>query len=273
METIQTTDFRSMLASVRGVDTQRRTISAIASTKSVDRAGEVIEPSAFGGSIDDFRQNPVLLAGHVYASETGEPTVIGKVEQIRVTGEGLPFSARFAETPLAAQYWQLYEGGFMRAFSVGFIPRRSEMRSVGGEMVRTHTEVELLEVSAVAVPANRDALVRAAQTGNAAASFMLDTLPETPVEKAQPTTAARSRLRLEKRSDRAGFDAALKSVADEIYSIRDDEPNGDGKRRKLQAAGERILELRARLADPRGRVAKALLDGGSRGRAAASRGG
>jgi hypothetical protein len=49
-----------------------------------------------------------------------------------------------------------------RAFSIGFIPKQSEFRIINGERVRVHTEIELLELSAVAVPSNRDALSKVA---------------------------------------------------------------------------------------------------------------
>jgi hypothetical protein len=66
----------------------------------------------------------------------------------------------FAQTDLSEQYWQLYSTGFMRAVSIGFLPKAWRDVLEDGKRIREFTEVELLEISAVAVPANPDALVR-----------------------------------------------------------------------------------------------------------------
>ncbi|MBN2270006.1 MAG: HK97 family phage prohead protease, partial [Sedimentisphaerales bacterium] len=57
--------------------------------------------------------------------------------------------------------------GHMKAVSVGFLPLEWEDKfEDDGSRVRTYTRVELLEISCVAVPSNRDALVRSARAGN-----------------------------------------------------------------------------------------------------------
>ena len=156
-------EIRSIKALVAedSIDVERRALRALASVGTLDRAGEIIEPAAFERSLEVYRANPVIMAGHVYGGASGEPTVIGRATKIHVEPDGLPFEMQFAETDLADQYWQLYRGGFMRAFSVGFLPGKSDTRQVDGRAARVHTEVELLEISAVAVPANRDSLVAA----------------------------------------------------------------------------------------------------------------
>ena len=69
---------------------------------------------------------------------------------------------RFATTELGEQYWSLYRDGHMKAFSIGFIPiefRDEKDENLG--WIRTYTKIELLEVSAVPVPSNRQALAKA----------------------------------------------------------------------------------------------------------------
>jgi len=111
--------------------------------------------------------NPVLIAGHTYVGPGGEATVIGSWLEVKITREGLLARARFANTPLAEEYFSLYKDGHMKAFSVGWITRAFEMRDTKlpdgtNKRIRWFTKVELIEISAVAIPANRESLVRAA---------------------------------------------------------------------------------------------------------------
>lgn len=137
-------------------------LSAVASDATEDRDGEVILPAAFGKSLDRYRANPVILAAHTHRSLDGTPTIIGSATRIDVTQDALTFDMLFAKTPLAQQWQSLYEDGHARAFSVGFIPKEGEWKQAadGGRGVYVHTEVELLEISAVPVPANPNATAR-----------------------------------------------------------------------------------------------------------------
>lgn len=164
-------------AQVKGIDEQARTVTAIVSTANVDRYEEIIEPEAYRKHLAAFMMNPVMLAGHAHSTADGRPSVIGHWKDVRITKEGLIGTAQFSRTPLGEEWWQLYLDGSMRAFSVGFIASKWEMRDMktpGGESrrLRVFTEVELLEISAVAIPANREALVLAASamTGRAASA-------------------------------------------------------------------------------------------------------
>lgn len=160
-------------ANVRGVNAETREVEAVVSTAEIDRYGEAIAEDAWTpATIAEFMRNPVLLAGHQHASDSGSPTVIGHWLSLkRVPGAGLVGVARFADTPLADEWFQLFVQGALRAFSVGFIAREWEMREAeikggkGKQRVRTFTAVDLLEISAVAIPANASALVRAAGVG------------------------------------------------------------------------------------------------------------
>ena len=154
---------------IKSIDEQSRTITAIVSTPAIDRYDEIIEAEAFRKWLDVFMDNPVFLAGHRHVGfDAAKPTVIGHWTDLQITKEGLLGVVKFANTDLANDYWQLYRDGDMKAFSVGVIVHAWEMRDteVGDKGVtkklRVFTEVELIEISAVAVPANRGALVRAA---------------------------------------------------------------------------------------------------------------
>ena len=66
---------------------------------------------------------------------------------------------------MADVYRKLYKGGFMRASSVGFIPREWKIGQNDKDPRRTYTKAELLEISLVTVPANPNALMSAKGLG------------------------------------------------------------------------------------------------------------
>ena len=135
-------------------------LTAVASNARKDRDGEVILPSAFTQHLESYRANPVILASHAHRSFDGTPTIIGSADKIALQDDALVFEMTFAKTDLADQWRSLYENGHARAFSVGFIPMAGDWKEQDGDSVYVHTEVELLEISAVAVPANPDAVSR-----------------------------------------------------------------------------------------------------------------
>lgn len=130
-----------------------KTKTAIASTDSVDRMGEVIDQA--GWDLGNFKNNPVLLWAH----DDRLPR-IGLAQNLRVEKangrSALMFEPKFNDaSELARTVKQLFEedGG---TFSVGFMPLEMD-----GE---TYTKAELLEISAVNVPANQDAMMLAYRT-------------------------------------------------------------------------------------------------------------
>lgn len=154
--------------SMKSVDEEKRQIHFLCSTDDVDRMGEVVDQSALAASIPSFMFNPVFLANHVRAAMDGSPTVIGHWVKLWVSKDGLEGIVQFDdEDELSLKYWNLYRKRHMRAVSICFIGRGWEMREVksaDGQMrrVRAFTQVDLIEISAVSVPANQAALMRAA---------------------------------------------------------------------------------------------------------------
>jgi HK97 family phage prohead protease len=148
---------------VKSINEQQKTLDVIASTAAIDRDGESILPSAYAKGLASFKANPVILACHQHRLQSGSSPVIGSAvpESIAITERDLGFTMRFADTPLGNEYWALYRDKHMRAFSVGFIPGEYQDARVDGKTVRQYTAVELLEVSAVPVPSNPQALARA----------------------------------------------------------------------------------------------------------------
>jgi HK97 family phage prohead protease len=125
----------------------RRRIRGMASTSSVDRQGDIVDPA--GGTW----QLPVaMLWNHQHS------VPVGWVHDIEVRGSGLWIEAEFAEgVGDADRIWAMVDQGLVTSFSIGFRPIKSEPIRGGG---MRFTQWELLEVSAVVIPANPDAKIQ-----------------------------------------------------------------------------------------------------------------
>ncbi len=157
---------RHIFASVKRVNKGTGMIEAMASVNVVDRSGDLILPEAFAKRLGSFQKNPVMLFAHDYRSWP-----IGKVTEVGVVENGLRFIGEFAPTDDGKKARENFEFGSLNAFSVGFIPHEwrsptdEEVKAFGPSLSHVMTDVELLEISAVPVPANPDALAIAAAWG------------------------------------------------------------------------------------------------------------
>jgi hypothetical protein len=132
---------------------------AIASTPAVDRVGDSIDQKDW--DLAKFKANPVLQAGHDYRPQY----TVGIAKDIHIDEKGnLVFEPVFhTETKLAKSIKAMYESEppMLKAWSVGFIPNAMKSKSNGQKVGKN----ELLEISAVAVPANSEALTYAKSYG------------------------------------------------------------------------------------------------------------
>ena len=145
-------------------------LTALVSTNAIDRYMEVIDPD--GMDARNFRKNPVVLWAHDY---TQPP--IGKALWIKKEGDGIVSKVKFANTPKGQEIFSLYKDGFMKAFSIGFIPIETEnmqdddmvddpdMPKKPKKPKKIYKKWELLEYSAVPVPANPEAVALCVQRG------------------------------------------------------------------------------------------------------------
>ena len=143
------------------VDKENFRLHMIASTQTPDRHGDTVIQS--GVQIDNFLDNPVILNSHNYGDVT---EVIARGENVETKGKGeksrLEMDWVFAvnENPKAKITFDLYAGKFLNASSIGFIPLEFKKEKDGTVDWFTITKWELLEVSAVSVPANARALAK-----------------------------------------------------------------------------------------------------------------
>ncbi len=142
----------------------------VASDETLDRYGEVI--AADGWRLENYRRNPVFQNSHQYGDVL---FTLGRARQTEVVGGKLVQRIEFATeiNPMARIAHGLYKGGFLKAVSVGFVPIKWEDPSDLNPNLslnlnlprRRYLEQELLEVSAVSIPANPNALIMGIKSG------------------------------------------------------------------------------------------------------------
>lgn len=127
-------------------------IEAIVATESEDRHGEVLELKGLDTS--NYMKNPVVLWAHDYSQPP-----IGKTLTLKKKDGKLIAKIKFAidEDSFAHKIYRLYKGGYMKAFSIGFIPKEIDDNR--------YTKAEMIEHSSVPIPANSEALALAISKG------------------------------------------------------------------------------------------------------------
>jgi HK97 family phage prohead protease len=150
-----TMDKKAKLAYAKSVDAEKKTVTAYVSTYEWDRTMEKFAPGAW--DLENYKKNPVILWGH-----DGSKPPIGRAIDIKEDANGLIAVAEFdTESERGAEIFGLYERGFLNAFSVGFIPKAQALENIPeqGTKGTVWTEAELLEFSAVSIPANPGAMI------------------------------------------------------------------------------------------------------------------
>ncbi len=139
---------------VKALDDDSRVIRGIATTPSVDRVGDTINPlgATFAASIP-------FLWQHAHDHPVGE-TKFGKP-----TSSGIPFETRFVHPDAVESAtlkdrlqmaWDSVKTGLVRAVSIGFRPIKYAFMEGGGIDFQ---EIEIFELSGVTIPANADAVI------------------------------------------------------------------------------------------------------------------
>lgn len=147
---------RCTFTRVKASPTEDGLLTFIGSTPTVDRAGDSIKPN---WDLTSYKRNPVFLFQHDHG---GLP--VGRAEKVWQDGDALKFSIRFVPGdiyPFAETVRRMYQEGFLSAVSVGFRALKTAMRqgpnnSIEGFDIEAS---ELLELSAVTIPCNPDALL------------------------------------------------------------------------------------------------------------------
>jgi HK97 family phage prohead protease len=139
---------------VKAVDADARTITGVATTPSVDRVGDIIDPLGVKFT------NPMAF---LWQHDHQKP--VGTCEFGTATAAGIPFMAKITDPASVEsaslkdrlqEAWDSLKTGLVRAVSIGFRPIEYAFMDAGG--IR-YIETEVFELSAVTIPANADAII------------------------------------------------------------------------------------------------------------------
>jgi len=137
-------------------------ISVVISTNDIDRHGDILEPK--GIDIKAFKKNPVVMWAHDYSQ-----LPIARAPKITVDKGSIQADLEWWKgSAFAVEVSEMYRQGFLSAWSVGFLPTKWDeiTDEKSGEITGYHIKKwELLEFSAVPIPANPNALGRAFDSG------------------------------------------------------------------------------------------------------------
>lgn len=144
---------------VRAVQEDERIIEGVASTVRPDRMSDVVEPRGIVYAL------PVpFLLDHNHSEAVGE------VEHVEVSDKEIRFRARIAKIveagpakTLTDNAWSMIKNGLRKSVSIGFRPLAQERINGGGIHYQSW---ELLELSAVSVPAQPDARILATRAAS-----------------------------------------------------------------------------------------------------------
>lgn len=206
-----------------------RSVQFTISKEVVDRDGDILR--AGGVDFTNYMKNPVFLSFH-----NSREFPLGKVTKFWVEGNSVKAIVYFptleelsSDPALASEKAKLvdftyhcYKTGMLNAVSVGFIPLEWTETKDGYDI----TKWELLEFSAVAVPANQDAIAEAVK------SFGLD---ESTVKSIMATEKSGKRISAETKE----ILNKIKACGDEIEKCRD----------QLKTIAKNMNELLAELDD------------------------
>jgi len=195
--------------SIKAEEIGERTVRFVISKTIEDRDGDIIH--ADGVDFTNYMKNPVFLSFH-----NSREFPLGKVVKFWVEGDEVKADVYFptleelsSNPELASEKAKLvdftyhcYKNGMLNAVSVGFIPLEWTETKTGYDI----TKWELLEFSAVAVPANQDAIAEAVKSfGNEFAKDFVSS------EKSGKRISAETKAVLDK----------IKGCSDEIEKCRD----------------------------------------------------
>ena len=174
-------------------DMGNRTVRFTISKEVVDRDGDILRAS--GVDFTNYMKNPVFLSFH-----NSREFPLGKVTRFWVEGNSVKADVYFPtieelstnpeqaseKAKLVDFCYNCYKTGMLNAVSVGFIPLEWIETENGFDILKW----ELLEFSAVAVPANQDAIAEAVKSfGDEFAKGLVSK----PMEKAGKRVSAETR--------------------------------------------------------------------------------
>lgn len=191
------------LMTVKSVNEDERIITGIASTPSPDRDGDILES---GGAT--YRSDTPFLWQHDRSQPIGTCTP-------KMVKEGMQITAKLAKpTPdmpsqLAARLdeaWASIKAGLVRGLSIGFLPKEYSFLDEGG--IR-FLKWDLLEVSAVTIPANSECTIQTVKSFDR--QLLAASGNEKPVVIANPSAGATAKKSTENKGKNMNIAEQIKS--------------------------------------------------------------
>lgn len=140
----------------------------VVSSNVIDRDNEIVDAQAVLDAIQrpgEFADNPIAPPAHMDRLDSGMPACVGHwdVATAKLVTRGkrqaVQMRLLFAwDTPLGDVHWRVYSQRHQRAVSLGFRSREWHVEKINGRDVRVITQIDLYEISCVAIPANPQAL-------------------------------------------------------------------------------------------------------------------
>ena len=144
---------RSLNCIVKASETEDRVLEILASDDTIDSYNEILTHD--GWDLKRYKKNPVIMWAHNYNIPPIAKTVWMKADKEK----GLLGKIKFPSegvSPFADTIYKMYKEKFLNAFSVGFYGTGVIPKNPGDPVLIT--KKELLEISAVPIPANPNAL-------------------------------------------------------------------------------------------------------------------
>jgi len=158
---------------VKSVDEKNRSVKFCFSDNSVDRYGEIVDQKTW--DTKSYEKNPVILWGH---NPEHAQNVIGSGGGLELDINGKSYiTATFDDDDHSSLIFNKLKKGILRCVSAGFIPHTLEFE----DDVPVLKDNELLEVSVVAIPANRNAVAldyKAGEIKQKDAQFLIKSMRE-----------------------------------------------------------------------------------------------
>lgn len=186
--------------SIKSVDDEQRIIEGIASTPTLDRQGDAVDPKGATFTL------PLPL---LWQHRADQP--IGQVISAIASLDGIAIRAQIAKgvAPFIDEAWALIKAGLVRGLSIGAIPTKTE--PIKGTFFERWLEWSWLELSAVTLPANADASIQTIKS--------YDTTPPGALAIRGSVALLSGASDFTRAAARQDFRAMKKTYADQIHDL------------------------------------------------------
>jgi HK97 family phage major capsid protein/HK97 family phage prohead protease len=183
---------------IKSIDKKQRIIEGVASTPSVDRVGDIVEPMGAKFS---------LPMPFLWQHDSNQP--IGHVVDAKTTKDGIHFKAQMVNVAEPGRLkdrtdeaWQSLDYGLVRGVSIGFkgidVEPIDKKDPFGGQRFK---EFSLIEISAVTIPANMEASItniRSIDQGKVVSDKAASIVPAVSGQKAKSSAVAGRSLEMKR---------------------------------------------------------------------------